>query len=266
MAGLLAGLGVAAAGASAGNPGGAPAQAPTPDTVVLLHGLARSPASMRPLEEALRGDGYRVVNLGYPSTSRTPEELVAHLREELQPAVRACCDRGDGRLHFVTHSLGGILVRALLAREPLPALGRVVMLAPPSRGSEIVDALGESPVFRALFGPTGSALGTGGDDLPARLPPPEAPLGVIAGSDSLNPIGSWLIPGPDDGAVAVERTRVRGMADFALVDATHTFIMRDPEAIALVRRFLRTGTFGSGGAEAGDDRNAGASGRSGPPP
>jgi len=260
------GLGIAASGASAGSPDGVPgdpAQARAADTVVLLHGLARSPASMRPLEEALRGDGYRVVNLGYPSTSRTPEELVAHLQEELEPAVRACCDRGDGRLHFVTHSLGGILVRALLARDPPPGVGRVVMLAPPSRGSEIVDALGESPVFRALFGPTGSALGTGEDDLPARLPPPEAPLGVIAGSDSLNPIGSWLIPGPDDGAVAVDRTRVRGMTDFALVDATHPFIMRHPETIALVRRFLRSGSFGRDDAAPGD---AGDPGRPDPPP
>ncbi len=146
-------------------------------------------------------------------------------------------------LHFVGHSLGGILIRAYLAEDSPDRVGRVVMLAPPNHGSELVDALGDSALFRWALGPSGQVLGTDRNSLPNRLPPPVVEVGVIAGTSSVNPIGSLVIPEDDDGTVSVSSTRLEGMTDFLVVRSSHTFIMQSEEVAAQVVHFLRHGRF-----------------------
>jgi triacylglycerol lipase len=213
-------------------------QAAEQATVVLLHGLGRTHRSMRPVQEALAAHGYRVVNVGYPSRTRPWAELV----DSLGVALEACC-AGDPRpIHFVTHSMGGILVRAYLETHTLPGLGRVVMLSPPNQGTEVVDRLPEE-LLRLLLGPAALRLGTDPESVPLQLGPVDFELGVITGDVSLNPLFSVWLDGADDGTIPVESAWVEGVDDFIVVPYTHTFIMRRDEVIAQILSFLEYGRF-----------------------
>jgi triacylglycerol lipase len=221
-----------------------PAFAHPNECVVLLHGLGRSGASMLRLQFALQADGYIVWNRGYPSTDAPIEEL----SPVVGTAVAECRHREAARIHFVTHSMGGILVRHYFQDHRVPEAGRVVMLAPPNHGSEIVDAYRDRWWFRWATGPAGQQLGTGPDALPRRLAPIGLPIGVIAGSASSDPWFSHLFAADHDGKVSVASARLDGMTDLVVVDQGHTFMMNSPAVIAQVKAFLRDGAFAGGQA------------------
>jgi triacylglycerol lipase len=216
----------------------------TRETVVLLHGMGRTKASMLPLARALEHDGYRVVNLSYPSRTMPLETLAGEwLPQQLRDSGAATAPR----LHFVTHSLGGILVRAWLRDQAVPAnLGRVVMLAPPNAGSEVTDKLNTFPPYRWATGVNGRRLGTGADSLSRQLgdwPRGLAELGIIAGDRSLNPFLSACLRGPNDGKVTVAATHLAGEHGHVVVHHSHTWLGWRRDTLAQTKAFLRDGSF-----------------------
>jgi pimeloyl-ACP methyl ester carboxylesterase len=209
-------------------------------TVVLLHGLARSSDSMSKMSQALEAAGYHVCNVSYPSREHPIEVLT---RDFVLPTVRACMVNPTDEVHFVTHSLGGIVVRQLAKSAPELKIGRVVMLSPPNHGSEVVDQLGELALFKFINGPAGLELGTDRESVPQSLGAPSFQLGIITGDRTINLLLSLLIPGPDDGKVSIESAKLDGMAGFCVVPASHPFIMKNELAIEQTLVFLANGAF-----------------------
>lgn len=223
------------------------------DTVVLLHGLCRTSKSMSKMETALKAEGYNVINIDYPSRTGTVEELTEQVFQSLEKQARKPAPQvgqtfqsahRSGKVHFVTHSMGGVLLSRYLENHTIPNLGNIVMLAPPSRGSEVPDKLGGLKLYQWINGPAGNQLGT--DSHPLRLNVPGSDIGVIAGDRSINPILSLLIPGPDDGKVAVARARPEGADAFLRLHVTHACTMRNRTVISQTIAFLKNGTFEQG--------------------
>lgn len=210
------------------------------ESVVLLHGLSRSSRNMLVLEWRLARLGYDVCNINYD----TRVESISVAVSAVEQSVADClADRKPKTLHFVTHSLGGLVLRAMLERGTLKSLGRAVMLAPPNRGSELADWLQGFGLTQNVMGPLAGQLGTGPSDLPQNLAVPDIPFGVIAGDRWINPAGPFFLPGRHDGTVSVESTRLEGMSDHLVLPLTHTFIMNSAEVAAQTHAFLQTGRF-----------------------
>jgi pimeloyl-ACP methyl ester carboxylesterase len=210
-----------------------------PPGVVLLHGLARTSRSFRRMERPLQGAGFATLNLNYASRKRPIEELA----ENIHPAIAGFAEN-VGELHFVTHSMGGLLARLYLASCRPARLERVVMLGTPNNGSEVADFLKDLVLYRAFYGPAGQQVGTHQETFLTQLPPPDYALGIIAGNRTLDPVASFfIVPRPNDGRVSVESTRLKGMADHIVLKTSHSLMLLNRGAIAQTIAFLREGRF-----------------------
>jgi pimeloyl-ACP methyl ester carboxylesterase len=217
-------------------------KATTEDGVVLLHGISRTPRSFCRMQAAIEASGFATLNLGYASRRKALEPLA----EDIHPAIERFADGLEGSVHFVGHSMGGLLARVYLAKYRPKRLGRVVMLGTPNRGSEIADYLKDFAPYRIYFGPAGQQLITNRDKAPdIIIPPVDYAVGIIAGNRSLYPIASaFFLPKPNDGRVSVENTKLDGMTDHVVVSASHPWLVRNTSAIGHTIAFLRDGRFG----------------------
>jgi pimeloyl-ACP methyl ester carboxylesterase len=207
---------------------------------VLLHGIARTSRSLNRIESALQGSGFATLNLDYASRKKPLDTLAA----DIAPDIAGFAERTDGSIHFVGHSMGGLLIRVYLAKYRPLRLGRVVMLGTPNGGSEVADVLRRFAIYRAFYGPAGLQLSTQQDPALRALPPVDYDLGIVAGIGTVDPISSFLIlPRPNDGKVSVRRTMLEGMIDHTIVKASHAGLLHHPAAIDQIISFLCKGRF-----------------------
>lgn len=212
----------------------------TQECVIVLHGLGRTAWSMSRIEAALSDENYLVWNEGYPSTSDNIETLS---NTTIKEGLKFCSVNNTSATHFVTHSLGGILVRQYLQHNTIENIGRIVMLSPPNQGSEVADLLNDYSLYQLVLGPAAGQLGTGEGSLIRQLKPVKGEIGIITGDNSSDPWFSPVIPGEDDGKVSVESAKLEEMSDFITVHNGHTFIMRDDSVINQILYFLKHGSF-----------------------
>jgi pimeloyl-ACP methyl ester carboxylesterase len=208
--------------------------------VVLLHGIGVGSWSMKRLDRALQRRGFATLNLDYASRKKPLESLA----QDIHAPIAAFAGQCDGAIHFVGHSMGGLLARVYIARYRPARLGRVVMLGTPNAGSEVADLLKDLSIYRAVFGPAGLQLSTDQDPVLAALPSPDYAVGIIAGCRTIAPIAStFVLPRPNDGRVSVESSKLADMADHTIVKASHTGLPRHAAAIEQTITFLREGRF-----------------------
>lgn len=222
---------------SCASPAVAATDAPEKATVILLHGLGRSSTSMWIFALRLKRAGFQVQLVGYDSINQDPDEIL----EEITTQVHDCCANVNGRLHFVGHSLGGLMVRAYLQNNDVTNLGRVVLLGTPNQGTVAADHFRDTWLLKKL-GPTAERLGTGENSFPRTLKDPFYPVGIIAGEFESDLIDN-VIPGKDDGLVPVEATKLEGMTDFIVLQTSHARMRYDAEVARQTIEFLINGQF-----------------------
>lgn len=208
--------------------------------VVLLHGIARTSLSMRRIEKALAQQNYATLNINYPSRSCTIDILASHVHEELL----AFPNFEKLTVHFVTHSMGGLVVRALLAKQPLMNVQKVVMLGPPNQGSEVADFIEHYQPFKAFYGPALAELTKArASSQPFPLLPSHTQVGIIAGSLNIDPFCYFILPKGHDGKVSIASTELAGMADHLVLPISHSFMMYNNEVLKQINHFLLEGRF-----------------------
>ena len=209
--------------------------------VIVLHGVARSSSSMDKVAKSIsaHSDKFEVYNIDYESTNNSFTELVDKLNDDLQKIL---VDKNK-KVNFVGYSMGSLMIRYYIQKYKPNNLGRVVMLAPPNKGSEAADFFKDNILFKEIFGEAGQKMGTKKDSITHKLKDADYELGIIAGDRSIDPISSFVIPGPDDGKVAIDKTKIKGMKEHIVLHTSHTFIIYNDEAIRQTIYFLKNGKF-----------------------
>jgi len=210
------------------------------ECVVLVHGLWRSGFAMRSIAGDLEEHGYKTVSVDYPSTQKEIPDLVQH---HLLKSVDECVQTGAEKVHLVSHSMGGILIRQFLQDNTLPDGSKVVMLSPPNQGSELSEKFGDSWWYQWAVGPAGASLSTKQNGIISKLKEIDEPVGIIAAYRdwSLWP-DAWL-PQPNDGTVSVASMKLAEMDDFIMVNSGHALMRYSDEVQNQIRQFLSVGEF-----------------------
>ena len=209
---------------------------------LMVHGHIRAKESFNTMAAAMREDGYDAYAINYPSARATVDDLLEQMRTLMADFWHAY-----SHIDIVTHSMGGLLMRAAITDKEWDSIGRFVMLGPPNQGAFMADQLsGHSlsrGLYRLIYGPSGQALITGPDGLAAKAGIPGCEFGIIAGGRGAERGYSPLIPGDNDGVVEVTSTKLDGMTDHLVLPVLHTTMMADDEVIRQTKYFLAHGRF-----------------------
>lgn len=213
----------------------------TAPSIILLHGFGGHPLQTALLARRLRVSGYDVANIGYPSWRWPIGRVLAHLHRR----ITAASAHTPPSLHFVGHSMGGLLLRAYLARHQPHNLGRVVMLGTPNSGSELADLLYRIRLHPLILNHAGILLRTNRDAATQALfGTVNYPLGVIAGDRAMiGALPNLVFRAPNDGKVSVAATHLSGQSDHLILPVAHTAMIYSQPVADQVAHFLREGRF-----------------------
>lgn len=206
------------------------------ESVVLIHGLWMRGLEMIPLQRRLEAAGYFVTRFHYKTASSDLLHNVNSLRRFLGGVP-------DETIHFVCHSMGGLLIRLFFDRYPEfieQHPGRVVTLGSPHRGSFTARRLARLPFWHWMFGKAFSTLN-------GEVPPWSGVHSLASFSGDLSIGAGWFvrdIPSPNDGTVGVEETRLDGMSEHRIYRASHMGLLFSPSVARDVIAFLQDGTIG----------------------
>jgi len=198
--------------------------------VLLVHGLWMPPLAMRHFAAGLRALGYTAGILGYRS-----------IIGSTGAAVDAVCERlrGGPATHIVGHSLGGLMALEALRADPSLPVARMVCLGTPLCGSGAAKVLSRHALTALYLGRSAALLRTGCQVLPAGIE-----VGMVAGRRPRG-LGALVarFDGVHDGTVGLEETRVPGLADHVVIDASHSGLLFSDEAVRQAAGFLAQGRF-----------------------
>ena len=210
------------------------------DYVVLMHGLWNSSSRMKKFEDYFSNKGYQVLNIDYPTTETPIQSIESRY---LGPIINAIPFQTGQKVHFVTHSMGGLVLRDYLRKNQLPQLGRIVMISPPNGGSEWANLLINNAFYRWAAGPAAFDLRTVDNDFLSKLGAVTYELGIIAGNKTYAESFQDVIPGPDDGMVGVESMKLPGMRDLIIIHEHHRGLTWNLEAMNQAWFFIKSGQF-----------------------
>jgi pimeloyl-ACP methyl ester carboxylesterase len=210
--------------------------------IVLVHGFMDTRFHLYFMEKELIADGYVVINKTYPSASMSIEECADYLAGVIQRGTEDI--KGPYELDFITHSMGGLVARCYLSRHRPPQAKRLVMIATPNRGVTKAELAARLPLADRVLGPALMEMAQGKDYLCGLCGgAPAIEFAVIAGGKGDGKGYSILIPGDDDGTVAVRSAYLPGAADFLLLDHIHNLICYYDDTIRNARAFIEEGAF-----------------------
>jgi esterase/lipase len=218
--------------------------------VIILHGILLGKWHLANLAKYLTKQGYKVINIGYPSTKYPLEQLVNIVQENINHKLIALEHKSpEYTINFIGYSMGGLILRAIFSNNNnnidiiRKHLGKIVLLATPNHGSEVADFFQNNWLYKKIFGPAGQQLITDQTNIKNLFTKIDYPLGVIAGNASLDYFFSRLIKQPNDGKVSIASTKIDGMQDHIILPASHTWLPYNKKVQSQIVYFLKHGKF-----------------------
>ena len=208
------------------------------DVVVLAHGLGRSSHAMWKMKDNLEQAGFAVCTINYSTIGVALDDMLDDTRQQIQSCVSK-----DGQTHFIGHSLGGLVIRDYLAQNPVDPqhLGKVIFMGTPNQGSEVADHMQDN-FLMDIGGEVSQSLISGDTSLGNRLPEPDYPVGIIAGTKSSFATKSYFDVA-NDGLVSVESAKVDTMDDFIALKVSHTAMRYSQTVSEQAIHYLKHGQF-----------------------
>ena len=206
------------------------------ELIVLVHGFFRTYRHMAYLEAGLREAGYRTFSARLPALLRSLDDCAAALGEQIVESAA-----GAGRIHFVAHSMGGLIVREHLYRAGCERVGRCVFIATPHRGSTLADIFGRVPLLGRVMRPLADLTPAAR----AAVTPigADVDIGLLAGTDNNLLLGKWFLSPESDGRVELASVGTEDARELLALPLGHNDIHHHPRTLALVQSFLRSGRF-----------------------